>query len=177
MAARSGMAAAFLLLLVSAVGAYQSTSLPVLRHTRSPPAIRACADIPMPPPPVLPARLVPPAAPRAGPPVASAGSPAVSLEEENARLASRVLELEGLLERTQGLCELLDDEGACSVDGTCLSNDGFAQALRARGAWLLGLLALQSCSSFVLVRPASVALRAFQSYRRRPYTPSPPCHC
>jgi len=87
------------------------------------------------------------------------------------------LELEGLLERTQGLCELLDDEGACSVDGTCLSNDGFAQALRARGAWLLGLLALQSCSSFVLVRPASVALRAFQSYRRRPYTPSPPCHC
>lgn len=89
--------------------------------------------------------------------MARAGAPAVSLEKENARLASRVMELEGLLERTEGLCELLDDEGACSKNGSCLSDDGFAQAFRGRGAWLLGLLALQSCSSFVLVRPAAAA--------------------
>jgi hypothetical protein len=138
--------------LLTAVGAYRSPSLPVLQRDRGLSAIRACEDLYAQPLPALPAMLAPPAAPRTGQPIASAGALAASLEEENARLASRVAELENLLGRTEGLCELLDDEGACSQDGTCLSNDGFAQALRARGVWLLGLLALQSCSSFVLVR-------------------------
>ena len=92
------------------------------------------------------------AQPRSSSPLASAGAAAFSLEEENARLASRVVELEEMLERTQGLCEVLDDEGACSPEGCDPSDHEFTQALRARGSWLLGLLALQSCSSFVLVR-------------------------
>lgn len=62
------------------------------------------------------------------------------LLETNARLESRVQELEDLLGRTEGLCEVLDDMGG----------DDFAEALKARVSWLLGLLVMQSCSSFVL---------------------------
>ena len=67
-------------------------------------------------------------------------SDAAVLREVNARLESRVEELEELLGRTEGLCEVLDD----------LGGDNFVQALRSRVSWLLGLLVMQSCSSFVL---------------------------
>ena len=61
-----------------------------------------------------------------------------SMAEENARLSARVAELEELLGRTEGLCATLDDGG------------DFADSLRSRGSWLLGLLLCQSASSFIL---------------------------
>eukprot|EP00310_Coccolithus_braarudii_P023386 CAMPEP_0183337740 /NCGR_PEP_ID=MMETSP0164_2-20130417/5275_1 /TAXON_ID=221442 /ORGANISM="Coccolithus pelagicus ssp braarudi, Strain PLY182g" /LENGTH=271 /DNA_ID=CAMNT_0025507477 /DNA_START=105 /DNA_END=921 /DNA_ORIENTATION=- len=63
------------------------------------------------------------------------------LQRENERLASRVQELELQLDRTEGLCETLDDIS---------SDDGFWASLRSRAGWLLGLLLLQSGSSWVL---------------------------
>merc|ERR1712060_383291 len=62
------------------------------------------------------------------------------LHEENARLQTRIAELEAQMERTEGLCETLDT----------YEDGGFWFALRSRCSWLLGLLVLQSCSSAVL---------------------------
>ena len=61
-----------------------------------------------------------------------------ALVSENAKLTQRVAELEALADRTEGLCEVLDDGG------------GWTSSLRSRASWLLGLLVCQSCSSFVL---------------------------
>jgi Mg/Co/Ni transporter MgtE len=69
---------------------------------------------------------------------APAPAPAPSLAEENAALRARVAELEELAERTEGLCEVLDDGG------------GWTSSLATRASWLLGLLVCQSCSSFIL---------------------------
>ena len=60
------------------------------------------------------------------------------LEEENRRLQSRVDELEELLGRTEGLCEVLEGDAS------------FVASLRSRASWLLGLLLCQSASSFIL---------------------------
>jgi len=61
-----------------------------------------------------------------------------ALVAENERLQRRVAELEDLAERTEGLCEVLDDGG------------GWTSSIRTRATWLLGLLVCQSCSSFIL---------------------------
>jgi len=61
-----------------------------------------------------------------------------NLAAENEALRKRVAELEVLADRTEGLCEVLDDGG------------GWTSSLGTRAAWLLGLLACQSCSSFIL---------------------------
>ena len=60
------------------------------------------------------------------------------LRAENERLRMRVQDLESTLERTEGLCEVLDDGG------------GWASGVPTRAAWLLGLLVCQSFSSFIL---------------------------
>ena len=61
-----------------------------------------------------------------------------NLDAENTALRKRVAELEVLADRTEGLCEVLDDGG------------GWTSSLATRATWLLGLLACQSCSSFIL---------------------------
>ena len=63
------------------------------------------------------------------------------LHEENEDLKSRVNELEAIIEQTEGLCEVLDD---VDVDGS------FWPGFQARASWLVGLLILQSGSSFIL---------------------------
>jgi len=59
-------------------------------------------------------------------------------QAENEALRLRVAELEQLMADTEGLCEVLDDGG------------GWTSSVRVRASWLLGLLACQSASSFVL---------------------------
>ena len=56
---------------------------------------------------------------------------------ENAELREKVAMLEDTIERTEGLCEVLD-------------TGGWADSLQPRATWLLGLLVAQSCSSFIL---------------------------
>lgn len=60
------------------------------------------------------------------------------LESLLAMRDQRVAELEDAVERTEGLCEVLDDGG------------GWSSSLQTRASWLLGLLVCQSCSSFIL---------------------------
>ena len=57
---------------------------------------------------------------------------------ENEELRQRIYELEEAVERTSGLCEVLDDGG------------GWTSSLQTRATWLLGLLVCQSFSSFIL---------------------------
>lgn len=57
---------------------------------------------------------------------------------ENERLKAKVDELTELVDRTEGLCEVLDDGG------------GWTSSIKSRASWLLGLLICQSCSSFIL---------------------------
>ena len=59
------------------------------------------------------------------------------LAAENARLRQQVVDLEQQIERTEGLCEVLD-------------TGDWASSLQSRATWLLGLLVAQSCSSFIL---------------------------
>ena len=59
------------------------------------------------------------------------------LAAENARLRQQVVDLEQQIERTEGLCEVLD-------------TGDWASSLQSRASWLLGLLVAQSCSSFIL---------------------------
>jgi len=61
-----------------------------------------------------------------------------SVTRENERLKLRVAELEELATNLEGVCEVLDDGG------------GWTSSLRTRASWLLGLLILQSLSSYVL---------------------------
>jgi len=61
-----------------------------------------------------------------------------SLAAENEQLRQRVAELEAQVQRTEGLCEVLDDGG------------GWTSSLGTRASWLLGLLICQSFSSLVL---------------------------
>lgn len=64
-----------------------------------------------------------------------------ALKDENARLRTQVLELQALIEETEGLCEVLDD---VDVEGS------FWKGFKSRAGWLVGLLMLQSLSSFIL---------------------------
>jgi Mg/Co/Ni transporter MgtE len=70
-----------------------------------------------------------------------------ALEAENSELRSRLGELEAMLERTEGLCEVLDD-----ID----TETSFWPGFRARASWLVGLLVLQSLSSFILAGEQSL---------------------
>lgn len=56
---------------------------------------------------------------------------------ENEELKQKVLMLEETIERTEGLCEPL-------------MGGGWAESLRSRASWLIGLLIAQSASSFIL---------------------------
>jgi len=60
-----------------------------------------------------------------------------NLIAENEQLRQKVMELEATIERTEGLCEVLD-------------TGDWASSLSSRARWLLGLLVAQSCSSFIL---------------------------
>ena len=66
------------------------------------------------------------------------GRSVAELESLLAMRDQRVAELEDAVERTEGLCEVLDDGG------------GWSSSLQTRASWLLGLLVCQSCSSFIL---------------------------
>jgi len=57
---------------------------------------------------------------------------------ENEQLKQKVLMLEDTIERTEGLCEPL------------MGGGGWAESLRSRATWLIGLLIAQSASSFIL---------------------------
>ena len=61
----------------------------------------------------------------------------VDLLLENEQLRARIAALEDTIERTEGLCEVLD-------------TGAWVDSLRPRATWLLGLLVAQSCSSFIL---------------------------
>ena len=57
---------------------------------------------------------------------------------ENEQLKQKVLMLEDTIERTEGLCEPL------------MGGGGWAESLRSRATWPIGLLIAQSASSFIL---------------------------
>lgn len=68
-------------------------------------------------------------------------SPAHELRAENAQLRARLSELQAIVDETDGLCEVLGDLDLGA---------GFWPGYRARASWLVGLLMLQSASSFIL---------------------------
>lgn len=55
---------------------------------------------------------------------------------------------EQMVQDDQMWCDELDGEGTCPIEPTI----SFTEALRDRAYWLVGLLALQSCSGFILAR-------------------------
>ena len=78
-------------------------------------------------------------------PLASLDGSATSaraLARENAELRERLREMQAIIDETDGLCEVLGD---LDIEGSA-----FWPGYRARASWLVGLLMLQSVSSFIL---------------------------